>query len=350
MAESFKSMRVIFPKRQQQAFLLATKSSLDLTDKQIVDFLHVSQRTLTDWKRERFSISLVAARKLSRKAKISIPDNVVVKPAFWSVKKAAKLGAKATIKKYGKICNDEAKRKKGWENWWQTKGRFIKRSVNQPKTVHLPKKSAKLAEFIGIMIGDGGITDYQITITLNKITDKQYTDFVHKLIRRLFRINASRNYRQSVVNLQISRKNLVKLLIKLGLKKGNKIKQEVDIPLWVKKKPNYCLACVRGLIDTDGSFYLHKYKSKGKAYIYQKIDFTSRSEELIKSVKEILRSFGLNPKIDCRGDIRLYSVKDVKRYFQVVGSNNPKHIQKFNKIYGEGASRYGRGLLNLARA
>ena len=186
-------------------------------------------------------------------------------------------------------------------------------------------------------------------MTLNRITDKAYADYVCNLTGDLFHIKAGRIYRESVVVIQISRKILVKYLLKIGLKKGNKLKQHLDIPRWIKKEHRYVMACVRGLIDTDGSLYLHKYTSNGKIYYYRKISFSSRSKYLIKSVKEIFESITLHPKIDCRGDIRLYNTNEVKTYFSIIGSHNPKHIKKFIYAYGEGASRHGRGLLNLAR-
>jgi hypothetical protein len=307
------------------------KERLNLPDTEIASLLNISPRTLTDWKREKFNMSLGAADLLSKKSGVKIPDKVEIRPAFWSVKKAATRGGKATIKKYGKIGNDEARRRINWRKWWETQGRFLEKFPTRQKEVHLPGKSKKLAEFVGILIGDGGISEYQVTVTLNRVTDKKYADFVQKLIMDLFRVEASKVYRQSVVNVQVSRKKLVNYLIKLGLKKGNKIKQKVDIPSWIKNKPEYALACVRGLVDTDGSFYPHRYMSKNKRYSYIKIGFTSRSEPLIKSVKRILEDSGLHPKINSRGDIRISSIEEVKSYYTIIGSSNPKNTAKLFK-------------------
>lgn len=335
MAESFNSNRAIFVKGLQKAFILKAIRILKLNDSQVSSFLHISNRTFFDWKREKFSMSFNAVEKIVKLAKIKMPTNIEIRPAFWSIKKASKLGTEATIKKYGRICQDPEKRKQGWQKWWQSTGQYLKRTVTSPKDIHLPRKSVKLAEFIGIIIGDGGITKYQIKITLNRTSDKQYADFVQKLIFVLFKLDASQVFRESVVNVQVSRKNLVNFCLKLGLKKGNKIKQRVDIPDWIKINQKYALACVRGLVDTDGCFYLHKYKSKGKQYSYKKISFSSHSEPLIKSVKEILEDVGLHPKIDCQGDLRLYNVKEVEQYFKIIGSHNQKHINRFNNKHGE---------------
>ena len=64
--------------------------------------------------------------------------------------------------------------------------------------------------------------------------------------------------------LVVNSSNLIAYLLKRGLLKGNKVKNQVDIPGWVLKRIDYRKACVRGLIDTDGSFYKHEYAVRGK--------------------------------------------------------------------------------------
>ncbi|MBM4467703.1 MAG: hypothetical protein FJ014_19490 [Chloroflexi bacterium] len=55
----------------------------------------------------------------------------------------------------------------------------------------IPEKSPLLAEFIGIMLGDGSITDHQVTVTLNKTDDAEYANFIRELIGGLFGIASS---------------------------------------------------------------------------------------------------------------------------------------------------------------
>jgi intein/homing endonuclease len=50
-------------------------------------------------------------------------------------------------------------------------------------------------------------------------------------------------------------KNLVFTLEEIGLKAGNKSKNRTSIPNWILKDKQYSIACIRGLIDTDGSVY-----------------------------------------------------------------------------------------------
>lgn len=335
MAKLYNVKRVLFPRNKQRSFIINAKIKLNISDKSMANLLKISQRTLTDWKKEKYIISLPAVKILASKTKINIPKETKILPAFWSVKKAAQLGAKATIKKYGKICTNERKRKKGWRSWWESKGRFLKGAPTQPKKIYLPKKSENLAEFVGIMIGDGGITDYQLTITLNKITDKKYTKFVYDLINELFKTKARKNYRQSVVNLQISRKNLVTYCLLLGLKKGNKIKQKVDIPDWIKVNDKFMIACLKGLLDTDGSVFMHKYKVNKKRYSYTKMAFTTCSKPLLISIYQFLQKNKIKCRYSRNKDVRIDGQQDIERYFRLIGSHNPKHINKFKMRYAE---------------
>lgn len=117
-------------------------------------------------------------------------------------------------------------------------------------------KSGNLAEFIGIMLGDGSLYsqestgNYQIRIAFNSIIEKDYLLFVKSLIQKLF---SKDSYIKKVKNkkclhLCLSNKNLYYQLIKLGLKKKK-------IPVWMFKSKTYLRSCVRGLIDTDGSVF-----------------------------------------------------------------------------------------------
>ncbi len=55
------------------------------------------------------------------------------------------------------------------------------------KKILLPKHSIHLAEFFGIMLGDGGINNpWQATITLNATKDREYSRYIKELIKFLF--------------------------------------------------------------------------------------------------------------------------------------------------------------------
>ena len=48
---------------------------------------------------------------------------------------------------------------------------------------------------------------------------------------------------------------LINFLEDKGFKPGNKIKNKLRIPSWIKNNRKFLKACLRGLYDTDGSVY-----------------------------------------------------------------------------------------------
>jgi len=333
MAESFKSKRVIFKKGAQGSFLLKAKNKLNLDWIAISKMLGISPRTLIDWHKEKFSMSLSALKILCEKTNIAIPKNIEIKDPFWYASKGARKGGLAKFKKYGCVGDSETRKKK-WQEWWEKEGKNKKSILYKRIPINKPRKSVQLAEFTGIVLGDGGISKRQVTVTLHRITDKKYSYFVRGLIKKLFNVIHGKYCDQKGLadNIVVSRSDLVDFCKdNLGLKIGNKIKQQVDIPNWIKENKKFQIACVRGLVDTDGSVWDHKYNSNGKMYSYKKLGFTSLSKPLLYSVFSILKDNGLNPRMYKEKEIRLDSIESMRKYFMIFGSNNPKHLNKYRK-------------------
>lgn len=336
MAESFKSSRIKFKKSgDQRKFILNAKNKLDLNYEQFSQKLGICSRTLRDWEKEKFNMPLSAMSFICKKLNIEFPKGIKIIDKYWYVAKGAKKGGMATFKKYGVIGGSQEIRKEKWREWWGREGKFKENIViGKRKTIKKPKKSKDLAEFVGIMLGDGGISKMQIAITLHRITDRKYNFFIRKLIKKLFSVIPGKYCKLNSLadSIVVSRAELVDFCVNsLGLKIGNKVKQQVDIPLWIRKNKNFEIACVRGLVDTDGSVFTHRYKSKGKYYSYKKLSFTSLSKPIILSVYDILRKNGLNPRICRHKDVRLDSRTDMEKYFRIFGSSNHKHLKRYEK-------------------
>ncbi|OGZ21702.1 MAG: hypothetical protein A3D46_00400 [Candidatus Nealsonbacteria bacterium RIFCSPHIGHO2_02_FULL_43_13] len=332
MAESFIYKRVVFSKGQQKCFLdrVIKKFSFD----RVSLICSCSQRTIRDWRREKFLMDLSALNKICKALKTHLPANIELRDRYWYTIKGCSAGGNAVWKKYGRIGNDPEYRKRQWRKWWESEGQYHTSIINTPLSIKKPQKSQDLAEFVGIVLGDGGISNYQLTVTLCSKDEEAYSEFVIKLVKKLFDVPVAvlRREKCSTIDLIISRVNLVRFCVKrLGLKKGNKIKQQVDIPNWIKRNKKFSIACVRGLVDTDGSIFRHSYRVGGKMYSYKKISFTSRSEPLRKSVFVILRSLGLNARLTQSYDVRIDSIRDVKKYFKIFNSHNQKHLIRYKK-------------------
>jgi len=335
MAEQLNSKRVIFPKGKQRKFLLQSKGEFFSTWRKLAEISEISVRNLSDWRKEKISMSLFAVKQICKKRKMEIPKNIIIRDAYWYLKKGAVAGGKAIVKKYGTVGGDPEYRKKKWREWWKREGKFKPSKITQALPFKKPKFSKDLAEFVGIILGDGGVNKHQVTVTLNSVTDKEYVGFVQTLIKTLFGIPVGFYSRDQslAIRIVISRTAFVSYLPTIGLKQGNKVRQQVDIPQWVKENRHYSVACLRGLIDTDGCIILHQYLSKGKRYCYRKIGFTSRSYPLLKSASDILLILGIKHRIMKNGwDIRIEARKDVEMYFQVVGTHNPKHEKRYKMV------------------
>ncbi len=331
MAEMFKNKRIIFLKGEQVKFFESAKNKMSVSFIELAKILKVSARTLSDWKREKFCMPFETARILSKKSGIEIPKDVKIVDKFRHVSMAAKLGGIAVYKKYGKIGGDEKYRKEKWFEWWEKKGKFIDNEIFKRKTIKKPKKSAELAEFVGIILGDGGISARQIRITLNSESDYEYSLYVGGLIENLFGIKPSvyKKKKFSAIDISVSRTDMVEFCQSLGLKIGNKVKQQIDIPDWIKKNKSFQVACIRGLIDTDGSVFTHRYKSGRNIYSYKKMDFGSASISLRNSVCKIMNDCGINSRIAKNRTVRIDSIEGINKYFAIISSNNPKHLKRY---------------------
>ena len=332
MAELLSGNRLDFSKEVQKEFLEGCRLKLNLSNDEFASLLGISVRTLTDWKRKKFLLPEKAAKFLSRKAGIKIPEPEKLMEQFWYAKKGARKGALSMLKKYGRVGGDPELRKAAWFRWWEKTGKFQKRKIFARKLITKPNKSVELAEFVGIMLGDGGMTNNQITISLNRETDYEYMMYVKNLLSKLFDVEPSlREDRDSLAtDIVVSRMELVDFCKSIGLKVGNKIKQQVDIPSWIKQNEKFMTVCVRGLVDTDGSVFNHKYRVGGKIYSYKKMDFSSCSKPLLNSVYVAIKKQGLRPRVTKDGKkIRLESIEDMKKYFSIIGSSNPKHLKRY---------------------
>ena len=163
--------RIKFASGVQRKFLeeILDKERID----KLADVLSVSDRTIRDWRREKFLMKYSTAHLLSKKYTIKIPPKYELKNNFWYTTKGARKGGLASLKKQGgRIGGDQNVRLEKWREWWEKVGRFQKKVIFSHKPVQLPAKSILLAEFVGIMLGDGGISKNQVVVTLNRRTDR----------------------------------------------------------------------------------------------------------------------------------------------------------------------------------
>lgn len=213
--------RVKIKKKDQIEFFNSLYYEAGLGWETLGEYAEVCSRTILDWRKAKSTISENAFRiflKLA-KGKVKAPEYKIL-PDFWSTFKAGKKGGLAIAKKYGGPGTPEGRRKGGLVS--QEKRRLFPElypNCNLPKIISDPKNSSDLAEFIGIMLGDGGISSYtQATITLHKKDSKEYILIVCDLIKRLFDINpavyfSNHGSRKNVGVITVSSTSFINFLI-----------------------------------------------------------------------------------------------------------------------------------------
>lgn len=300
-------------------------------------FLGKNRRTIADWRRGKFNMS---ATDFNTLIKIANLETKSLSPFFIDESERrraiARLGGLAQWEKNGSIGTIEDKKRAGESSYLARKNNT--EDIFSRTKIRIPTMSSKLAEFIGISMGDGSLTTYQATISLNSTDDANYINYVTKLAEELFGICPKINKLTSsnCTNIVFSSVELIEFLQSMGLPKGDKIRANLDIPEWIRCDDDYTKNCLRGLFDTDGSVYLETHNIDGRIYSYPRLSFVSVSEALRESVFEAYLNLGIGAKIRMNRSVNIERFTDVEKYFKIVGSSNTKHLSRIAKYGGVG--------------
>jgi len=321
-------------KGEQKEYLIRVEKASGLDSEELAREVGVVSRSYRDWKREKFNIPKKAAEIFIEKYGVVPPEKIFKMKARWL--KARRVdwvrGGLNYYIKYGNPATIEGRKKGGSRTLQILRNRGV---LPQIKPFWRPEVySEQLAEFVGVMLGDGSLGPQQWSITLNSIKDKEYADFVRGMIRELFGFEPGFTKRKDSNALVITGSGhySVDYFVHLGLKVGNKVNLQVDVPEWIKSDLKLCISCVRGLIDTDGGVFMHKYIVGGKEYYYRKISFSNRSVPLLLFVEDVLTRVGLTPKKRMESEnkqVWLYNYHEVEEYLRCVGTHNPRLLNTF---------------------
>ncbi len=190
----------------------------------------------------------------------------------------------------------------------------------------MPKIGIDLAEFIGICLGDGCASKYQVSVTLNSIADKDYAQYVFSLSKSLFpgaTISLIKRTDENSVTIRINSRIVSDFIKTMGI-----ISNAKYVPLWILVNEKYRYACVRGLFDTEGSISFKKYKSKRGIMIYKQLNFRNTDMSLMTFVRDNLVNLGLKPTMTLRTSLYLSNDKSISAFRELVGFGNPKHMER----------------------
>lgn len=301
----------------------------------IATMLAISERTLREWRKGNYTMPVAHFEELARYSGRA-PESYMPEymPEWWHTSSAGKLGGASYMDKYAVLGTQDSRQRGGVNSYAKRSGPD---DIYARKSIVKQPPSTKLAEFIGIMIGDGSIGRYQISVTLDARTDVEYASYVGRLARRLFGIAATTTVRekQGCIVLKISSIELSAYLISLGLPLGNKVAQAIAMPQWISDDLAYATACVRGVFDTDGSVFQEIHRVKEARYAYPRAAFVSASPPLLLGVHGTLCRLGVRAKIRSRR-VSIERFTDIEKYFRIVGSSNPKHLRRYAQFGGVG--------------
>lgn len=293
-------MRVKFLRNKQKELILNFKKEKGYGWSAYANFLGISTASLLSWKNEELLIPLSAYLKLD------------------------------PTKRYEKYIEEIRE-----DNWGQVIAG--KKSKGNTKEIKTPSFNKRLAEFTGIMLGDGNIFSYrkrtkERTISVHEVSicgnlkdETEYLkEFVLPLCKELFGIKPriKNHEKNNEILIVMSSVRLVEFLSSLGLVPGNKIQNQLAIPEWIFANKEYLKSCIRGLIDTDGTIYELKPHWPG---LFQ-ISFKNNNPILLNNVQKALKELGF--KVSNISDNRLYITKasEIRKYIKEIGFNNKKHL------------------------
>lgn len=215
----------------------------------------------------------------------------------------------------------------------QTKARYL----NTKKEIFLPHtRTTELAEFFGIILGDGNISHFQTRITLGT-KELEYVEYVAALMDRVFQTPATICIRSSGYrDVYIGSVLLTKWLREEGLM-PNKVASQVSAPAWIFERPEFMSAFLKGFFDTDGSIY--------KLRFGMQISLTNYSLPLLVSLQAMLVKLGYKPSAISSCKVYLTRKADIERFFSEIRPANSKHLRRYYNIKSVGTQVVNEGWL-----
>jgi DNA-binding transcriptional regulator WhiA len=179
-----------------------------------------------------------------------------------------------------------------------------------------------LAYIIGVALGDGNLSNPNCKATRLRITcDSAYPEigkeiktaldilFPHNQVSYVTRRN------ENCFDISVY-SNTLKKYMPWKENQGSKHAQSACVPEWILKEDSYTRACLKGLIQTDGSIY----EDRG----YRMINFTNIIEPLARNAQKMIEQLGYRPHtyttMQKSGNLK-YTVRlsrDVEKFIQEI--------------------------------
>ena len=157
------------------------------------------------------------------------------------------------------------------------------------------EKSTTLAYIIGVALGDGNLSCPNGRATRLRVTcDVKYPDIIVEIkdaLIKLFptnRVSIVTNRKESCIDISVY-SNKLNDYIPWKVGKGSKIEQQAHVPDWILKEVKFSNACLKGLLQTDGSIYTDRN--------YLMVNFTNLIKPLVDDVYKMIEVLQFRPKL-----------------------------------------------------
>ena len=312
--------RIKFKRGFQKEFILSILIQKNISLRKLSEIIKYNYSSFKSFYQERTLMPDELVQSLCNFANIDFNKLQIeeIYPSNWGAIKGGKKGIRSLFKKY------KSKLKK-----WRSKGgkqSYLK--SKKSRNLKIPGISKKLAEFIGVHLGDGTLTKNFLRISGDRDFDQPYFRYLTNLIIELFGISPSLTYDKrdsKTMYLTICSREMCSFLNKkYCLPFGDKIKNKAMIPKQILSNNSLTKACIRGLTDTDG--FVGK---SGNAF---KIVYSSSNKNLSNQFANSLVKLKILEKCYPKENIEITNSKSVNNFFKSVGSSNLRHIVRFREF------------------
>ncbi len=189
----------------------------------------------------------------------------------------------------------------------------------------------RLAELIGIIMGDGFLSNcqnhYRIGVVGDPTKEIEYFDHIKSLIKSEWAKDVKVFQQERGLRIVVNSKSIFQTLTsQYGLPFGKGKSEKIRIPEKLEKKWSVVKHIIRGLVDTDGSVFT---SNKRGAPNYPSIEISTNSNFLAIQLREILISRGFRV-----ANIWKYQSKKSKHPSYKVSLNGYENIEKWLREIG----------------
>lgn len=183
----------------------------------------------------------------------------------------------------------ETMKRKKIDNFYHWREKMKK--AGKIKSTYPPfDKTGDLAEFIGVILGDGHIGKFPRTESLSLFSNSNNKGFIarySKLMQQILDKKPAIAKRGSTncTMITIYQKNISK---RLRIPSGARKNHHLPIPRWISRNKKFIIRYLRGLFEAEGSYCIHKPTSTHKLIFY------NSNNSLLTNVHTLLVRFGFH--------------------------------------------------------